>query len=231
MSQAELFAAADLAQPAPKTAPWPAPVPENIRRHLERMLADARWAHEMPWRDWELASRTENFNAMADRLNTLGLSVDIEAVRQAFPKATLGRRHLAEWLRISKQVASEREAFAKYLGNDGPATVPKLRLAWEEAIALTRDAGGVAGLAHPPYNLRECTLQRLIEGGLGSIEVAGPGINPRCGKRWRAWAEAMGIVPIAGSDFHAQDRPGRWVGAVSTSLADLARLEANAKRG
>ena len=68
MRQAELFGTSDLAQPAPKKVPWPAPVPENIRRHLERMLSDARWAREMPWREWELTSLTDNFNAMADRL-------------------------------------------------------------------------------------------------------------------------------------------------------------------
>ncbi len=68
MKQAELFGAGDLAQPVPAPAPWPAPIPENIRRHLARMLSDARWAQVMPWREWELASLTENFNAMADRL-------------------------------------------------------------------------------------------------------------------------------------------------------------------
>ena len=26
----------------------------------------------------------------------------------------------------------------------------------------------------------------------------------------------MGLAPIAGSDFHAADRPGRWVGAITT---------------
>ena len=135
----------------------------------------------------------------------------------------------SEWLRVSNQVSSEREAFERYLGDGGPATVPKERLPWSDAIAITQAAGGVAGLAHPPYNLNEVTLARLVEGGLGSIEVAGPGINPRCGKRWRDWAEKMGIVPIAGSDFHAQDRPGRWVGSVTTSAEDLENLLGRAK--
>ncbi len=68
MKQGELFGAADLAQPVAAPAPWPAPAPENIRRHLARMLNDAGYAQVMPWRDWELASLTENINAMADRL-------------------------------------------------------------------------------------------------------------------------------------------------------------------
>ena len=174
-------------------------------------------------------ARSERIDARAARLNALGLRVEFEAVRRAFPRATLGRRHLAEWLRVSNQVSSEREAFERYLGDGGPATVPKERLPWSDAIAITQAAGGVAGLAHPPYNLNEVTLARLVEGGLGSIEVAGPGINPRCGKRWRDWAEKMGIVPIAGSDFHAQDRPGRWVGSVTTSAEDLENLLGRAK--
>ena len=31
-------------------------------------------------------------------------------------------------------------------------------------------------------------------------------------------------MPIAGSDFHAPDRPGRWVGSITTPPADLERL-------
>ena len=41
-----------------------------------------------------------------------------------------------------------------------------------------------------------------------AIEVAGPGISSRLGRRWRDRAERYGLVPVAGSDFHANDRPG-----------------------
>jgi hypothetical protein len=34
----------------------------------------------------------------------------------------------------------------------------------------------------------------------------------------------FGLIPIAGSDFHAPDRPGRWVGAITTPATDLGRL-------
>jgi hypothetical protein len=95
---------------------------------------------------------------------------------------------------------------------------------WRDAIRLIREAGGIAGLAHPPFDLRQSTLAELVEGGLGSIEVAGPGVERKCGLRWRGWALEIGLVPIAGSDFHAPDRPGRWVGATTTPATDLDRL-------
>lgn len=173
-------------------------------------------------------ARAARLEALVARLAELGLSVDLPALRRAFPRATLGRRHLADWLARSGQVATPREAFARYLGDDGPAQVPKPRLPWAGAIALIRGAGGVAGLAHPPRDLRESALAGLVEAGLGSIEVDGPGIGAGRSRRLRAWAERFGLVPVAGSDFHAPGRPGAWVGSIATPAADLARLRGKA---
>ncbi len=170
------------------------------------------------------ARRVARIEAMADRLRGLGLLVDLAAIRDAYPRATIGRKHLADWLVRTGQAVSPRDAFARYLGDGGPGHVAKPRLDWREAILLIRQAAGVAGLAHPPFDLRQSVLAELAQGGLGSIEVAGPGIDRKCGLRWRGWAEEMGLVPIAGSDFHASDRPGRWIGAVATPVGDLDRL-------
>ena len=174
------------------------------------------------------AERAARIEAMVERLGQLGLSVDLAALRKVFSRATIGRKHLADWLTRTGQVADRRVAFARFLGDDGPAQVPKPRLPWDEAIRLIRDAGGIAGLAHPPYDLRQDDLRTLAEGGLGSVEVAGPGVNKKLGPRWRSWADGLGLVPIAGSDFHAPDRPGRWVGSTRTPEAELDRLRAAA---
>jgi 3',5'-nucleoside bisphosphate phosphatase len=221
--------------------------PEAVRLGVE-LIAGVEWTAELDGREVHIlghfvrdddpaivatsarlrAARVDRLAAMAQRLEQLGLSIDLPALRRAFPRATLGRRHLADWLTRTGQVAGIREAFEHYLGDNGPARVPKPRLDWSEAVALTAAAGGVAALAHPPYDLRESTLKRLADGGLGAVEVAGPGINAKLGRRWRAWADALGLVPIAGSDFHAHDRPGRWVGAVTTPDVDLERLRLRA---
>ena len=169
-------------------------------------------------------ARDARIEALADRLRGLGLTVDLDYLRAAFPRATLGRKHLADYLHRTGQVATYRDAFDRYLGDAGPVQVAKPRTPWREAIGLIRGAGGVAGWAHPPYDLRFESLHALAEAGLGAVEVGGPGVAPRVGLRWREWAEALGLAVTAGSDFHAPDRPGRWVGAITLPAADFARL-------
>lgn len=136
------------------------------------------------------ASRGVRLQAMAEKLRKHGLILDLDVLRRSFPRAVLGRRHAALYLTRSGQVASLREVFARLLGDDCPAFVPKPRLDVFKAIRLVRAAGGVAGLAHPPYNLRLETLARLVTAGLGAIEVAGPGISNRLGRRFRLGGRA-----------------------------------------
>jgi predicted metal-dependent phosphoesterase TrpH len=222
--------------------------PEAKRRGIE-LVAGVEWTAELDGREVHLlgyfvrdddpallaasarlrAGRAERLTAMASALEGLGLRVDLESLRRTFPRATLGRRHLAEWLARSGQVASDREAFASYLGDRGPATVPKPRLGWSEAIALTASAGGVCALAHPPFDLREATLRTLADGGLAAIEVAGPSIKPKLSRRWRDWAALLDLVPVSGSDFHSPAGRGRWVGAATTPDVELERLRGRAK--
>ncbi|MGC8640504.1 MAG: PHP domain-containing protein [Isosphaeraceae bacterium] len=170
------------------------------------------------------AGRDQRMQTIAARLKHAGLVLDLELLRKCFPRAVLGRAHVARYLVKTGQVASEREAFANHLGEAASAYVAKPRLHVVEAIELIRASGGVAGLAHPPFNLRLETLRALVAAGLGSIEVAGPGISNRLSRRFRDWARELGLVPIAGSDFHVADRPGCWVGAIRTPDADLNRL-------
>lgn len=172
------------------------------------------------------ADRADRFAAMVERLNGLGLSVDPKAVRHRFPRAALGRRHLAEYLARSRQVGSVRDAFDRFLADGKPAAVAKTRLDAFEAIALVHRAGGVVSWAHPRFNLRLESLRTLADAGLDAIETAGPGVDKRVGRRFRDWAEALDLIPTAGTDFHAPDRPGRWVGAITTPDEDVERLRA-----
>jgi 3',5'-nucleoside bisphosphate phosphatase len=171
-----------------------------------------------------LAARRDRIGLMIDRLSALGLRVDLAALQHAFPRAVLGRKHVADWLVRTGQVETRRLVFSRFLADGKPADVPKERLIADEAIQLILSAGGVAGLAHPPYDLRRRALTELVDAGLGAIEVDGPLMSSKLKQRWRESADYHGLVPIAGSDFHTADRPGRWVGSVTTCPADFERL-------
>jgi predicted metal-dependent phosphoesterase TrpH len=173
--------------------------------------------------------RIERLRMMIARLRDEGVSVDEEALKRAFPRAILGRRHVAEYMVRTGQVSSVRDAFRQYLGDGCLACVDKLRLEAGRAIALIGAAGGVSALAHPPADLKEVILRTLVDMGLRALEVDGPGFSRSLSRRLHAQADRLGLIGIAGSDFHAPDRPGRWVGAISTAPDQLDRLRAASK--
>ena len=176
------------------------------------------------------AARRTRLEQMIDRLTDLGLRIDLETLRRNYPRAALGRKHLADTLVRTGQVETHRLVFARYLGDQGPANVSKPGPSVAEAIALIRGAGGIAGLPHPPYDLSMERLDSYRNAGLEALEVDGPGVDNRRSRRWRGIADRFGLIPIAGSDFHSPDRSGRWVGSISTPTADLERLRARLVR-
>jgi predicted metal-dependent phosphoesterase TrpH len=170
------------------------------------------------------SGRVRRIEAMAARPRDLGFRVDLETIRWAFPRAVLGRRHLAVYLVRTEQVRDVREAFSEFLGDGCPACVEKTRLNILHAIELVGRAGGVAALAHPPHVFGESAIRVLADAGLRAIEVDGPGCSGGLGRRLKAIADRLGLIGIGGSDFHAPDRPGRWVGAITTEREALERL-------
>jgi predicted metal-dependent phosphoesterase TrpH len=166
--------------------------------------------------------RVERFREMIERLRGRGVSLaEEEQCMEGSPEA-LGRRHLAEMLVRARRVANVREAFQRYLGDRGDVAVPKKRLPVAEAIALVRDAGGVAAWAHPPY---DCTQEQLIELrqlGLAAIEVEYPDVRRSRILELRGWAEQLNLAVTGGSDCHGPGR--RSVGSCTISAAEFAQL-------
>jgi 3',5'-nucleoside bisphosphate phosphatase len=173
--------------------------------------------------------RVERFEAMATALEQMGMAIDRIELRRAFPRANLGRRHLALYLELSGQVSSARQGFALYLSDGRPACVDKPRLDIEQGITLVRNAGGVAALAHPPLDLPESAVRAFAGAGLRALEVNGPGFSSGKSRRLRACAERLNLIGVVGTDFHSPGVPGHWIGAVVTPEADLAQLRTAAR--
>jgi predicted metal-dependent phosphoesterase TrpH len=174
--------------------------------------------------------RAERFDDMVGRLRACGVSLDDEDFRGGATPGALGRRYLAELLVKARQVGSVREAFARYLKDNGRAAVPKLRLPVAEAIALVRGAGGVAGWAHPSYDCTREALAELRGFGLGAVETEYPTTRPSRSRELRGWARELGLAVTGGSDCHGPDQPRRAVGACGVSAADVEALRRLAAR-
>ncbi len=172
--------------------------------------------------------RAERFRAMAGRLRGLGLSVEEDELDRLGGESALGRRHLAVMLAESGQVGSPAEAFARYLGDGGPADVEKVRLPVAEAIARVRTAGGVTSYAHPPGGLTLRNLTELRSLGLQAVEAEYPTHRPARVAELRRWATSLDLAVTGGSDCHGPGGSARAVGARSVTARELDELRRRA---
>ena len=155
------------------------------------------------------SERNQRGLRMVERLNELGLDLSFNAVVQAAGGAAIGRPHVADAMLSAGLIRSFGEAFWKYIGNDGPAYVPKSKMTPPEAIDLVHRAGGVIVLAHPYINDMHKQIETLVELGLDGLEVNHYSHSKQKVRELENTAERFGLLPTGGSDFHGrQDHEG-----------------------
>ena len=144
---------------------------------------------------------------MVGKLQELGLPVAFQRVRAIAGDATIVRPHIAQAMVEAGVVATEKEAFERYIGDGGPAHVAKHALDPVNAVALIDGAGGVCALAHPgmwgdqssaPVEL----IERMAAAGMRGLEVDHPDHTPEMRERYRTLAGELGLIATGGSDCH-----------------------------
>jgi len=155
--------------------------------------------------------RQARLRAIVDRLATLGIHLDADAILRETAGRTPGRPDVARALVGAGAVRSMREAFDRYLHDNGPADVSFARVTLSEGLELGRAAGARMSLAHP-HTLRSPALvgdvvRRHQSEGLTGIE-AFYGRYPHAEREvWLRLAHAHGLVVTGGSDFHGDAMP------------------------
>jgi predicted metal-dependent phosphoesterase TrpH len=168
--------------------------------------------------------RAERFREMLARLRSCGVELEHPELDDPGCAETLGRRNLAELLVKAGRAATVREAFLRYLGDNGRAAVPAVGLPVEEAIALVRGAGGVATWAHPSYDCTQEALEELRELGLSALEAEYPGFRRSRIQELRRLAAQAGLAVTGGSDCHGPDNFRRAIGVCSITLSELDKV-------
>ena len=161
---------------------------------LQKML---KQAHE---------DRLKRVYEMVERLHRLNVNIEAQEVLILAGKGSPGRMHVAEVIWKHGYCDKIIDAFYKYIGDKGPAYVPKKTLTSCQAIELIRNARGVAVLAHPGLTQRDYIIEKLVKCGLEGIEIFYPNHTPDIVKKYSKIAKKYNLAITGGSDFHGERR-------------------------
>ena len=147
--------------------------------------------------------RVGRAQGMVEKLNSLGLEVEWDRVREIAGDGAVGRPHVAQALVEKGQVGSVQEAFDLYIGGGKPAYVGREKLTPGDAIALIQSVGGKAVLAHPNFTRNlESLLPKMKAEGLAGMEVYYARYTPELISGMKRLADKHDLIPCGGSDYH-----------------------------
>lgn len=188
--------------------------------------------------EWIRNGREMRNRTMLEKLNALGFALTWEEVQACAGEDVVGRPHFGQVL-IQKGYAKDKnEAFDKWLGDGKPGYADRPRLTAEVAVALIRQAGGVAVLAHPfslriPRDAMAALFSELAAAGLAGVECYYSEHSADLTKEYLALAKQANLVPTGGSDFHGEVSPGirLGVGFGGLNVPDEVLTQLAARRG
>ena len=176
-------------------------------------------------------ARETRLQEMIDRLKTYDVTVTLEEVLRLSEHGAAGRPHLARALLQRGYVKTPEEAFARFIGDQGPCFVKGATLTPATAVEFIRAAGGVSSLAHPARFVPDDWLPELVAAGIEGIEAYHPDHSASTAERYRQYAEAHQLLVTGGSDAHGTWKTnGPTVGSVTVPYACVERLKAAAGR-
>lgn len=159
--------------------------------------------------------RVARIKEMIEKLKTVGVkNIELGEVCGLTRSKSVGRLHLATVLKQKGWVSDINQAFNKYIGDGGPAYVPKFKLTTIDAIALIRKIGGVAVLAHPMVNNRDELIKHFADAGLQGLEVYYPNCPAVTTEYYEKLARKYKLIATGGSDAHGKAKYNTYLGKV-----------------
>jgi predicted metal-dependent phosphoesterase TrpH len=149
--------------------------------------------------------RLDRVRQMIDRLKTLGIVLDREAVLQPGRDDTTraaGRPWIARALVAGGHVADTKEAFDRFLATGKPAFVARIGPSPTDVFARIHESGGIASLAHPGLLGCDDLIPGFARAGLDAIEAHHGRHAADVTQRYLAMADEYGLAVSGGSDYH-----------------------------
>jgi 3',5'-nucleoside bisphosphate phosphatase len=146
--------------------------------------------------------RVTRAGEIVEKLRGEGFDLHLEdAVREAGDALSIGRPHIARAAGASGDLGP---FFEEYLVPGAKAFVPRRWPTAEQAIALIREAGGIAVIAHPYWDISEPSeVDDLIRSlGANGVETYYPTHSKEQTEHLLELCAELGLVPTASSDYH-----------------------------
>jgi len=185
---------------------WVDPADPTLVEELRR-LTDTRFRRGEP---------------MVEKLQALGYDISFERVHAIAGDDLIARPHIAQAMVEAGIVPTEKEAFDRFISDDGVAYVPKHALDPMDALRLIGAAGGVCVLAHPAMwkgngSVPDDLIEGMAAAGMGGLEVDHPDHDEAQRAHYRALAGRLDLVPTGASDCHGA-RYGYRLGCETTPV-------------
>lgn len=143
-----------------------------------------------------------------DDLKKHGIDIPIDEVIAEAGGGSIGRPHVARVMINRGYATSIREIFQNYLVKGKPGYAKKVRIAFEEAVSLILECGGIPVIAHPvslecrSMGEFEGLLKKFIKTGVRGLEVYAAMHTPAMAEEYLALALKYRLLVTGGSDFH-----------------------------
>ena len=179
------------------------------------------------------ASRVERVFEIGEKLNALGVGVDIDDLLESAASrlgASVGRPSIARAMVDAGHVTTVQDAFDRYLALGQPAFVPRRGQSPRDVVEVIHLAGGIASMAHPGVTRQPALLGALVDAGLDGVEVYHSDHAPAVRAELSVFAARHRLLVTGGSDFHGDDGRARPLGGITLPSADFERLRDAATR-
>ena len=157
-------------------------------------------------------SRDVRNEKMCALLSNAGMPMTYEELKERFPDSVITRGHYARFMLEKGYTSYLKEAFERYIGDNGPYFVPREKTTAADGVRLIKEAGGIPIVAHPMlYHMNWDRIQTLIDElkpiGLMGIEAAYTTNSSSEERETRVFAARNGLLISGGSDYHGEAKP------------------------
>lgn len=154
-------------------------------------------------------SRYDRAVTMIEKLNHLGIKIDLKQVEDISKGSSIGRPHIARAIVERGYIDSMACAFNKYIGMGCPAYVERFKFATKDAIDIIKDVGGVSVIAHPGLIFDRKIILKVLNLGVKGIEVYHPKHDQDMVKYLYYLAKDRKLLMTGGTDCHGIKQNGQ----------------------